>query len=67
MPERRAVHRARRARREGKRPTTQAREFLREEIHHVPRRQAWRALDEASYQGKSNVLFRGCAPRRNHR
>ncbi|MGH7481776.1 MAG: hypothetical protein ACRELV_06435, partial [Longimicrobiales bacterium] len=35
MPEQRTVDRARRARREGKRPTTQAGEFIREEIHHI--------------------------------
>jgi hypothetical protein len=35
MPERTTLERARRARREGKRPTTQAGEFIREEIHHV--------------------------------
>jgi Family of unknown function (DUF6496) len=35
MPERETIERARRARREGKRPTTQAGEFIREEIHHV--------------------------------
>ena len=35
MPERETVDRARRARREGKRPTTQAGEFIREEIHHI--------------------------------
>jgi hypothetical protein len=35
MPTKRVMHRARRARREGKSPTTQAGEFVREEIHHV--------------------------------
>jgi hypothetical protein len=35
MPERRTVQRARRARREGQAPTTQAGEFVREEIEHV--------------------------------
>jgi hypothetical protein len=35
MPEKRTLERARRARREGKSPTTQAGEFVREEIHHV--------------------------------
>jgi hypothetical protein len=35
MPEKRTVERARQARRKGKRPTTQAGEFVREEIHHV--------------------------------
>ena len=35
MPEKTTLERARRARRQGKRPTTQAGEFIREEIHHV--------------------------------
>ena len=35
MPEKRTRERARRARREGKSPSTQAGEFVREEIHHI--------------------------------
>jgi hypothetical protein len=35
MPEKKTLQRARRAKREGKRPTTQAGEFVREEMHHV--------------------------------
>ena len=35
MPEKRTIERAKRARREGKAPTTQAGEFVREEIEHV--------------------------------
>jgi Family of unknown function (DUF6496) len=35
MPEQRTLQRARRAKREGKRPTSQAGEFVREEIHHI--------------------------------
>ena len=35
MPEKRTVQRARKAKREGKSPSTQAGEFVREEIHHV--------------------------------
>jgi hypothetical protein len=35
MPEKKTLDRARRAKREGKSPTTQAGEFVREEIHHV--------------------------------
>src|SRR5262245_59010933 len=35
MPEERTKKRARRARAEGKAPTTQAGEFIREEIHHI--------------------------------
>ena len=35
MPEKRTIERARRAKREGKAPTTQAGEFVREEIEHI--------------------------------
>jgi hypothetical protein len=35
MPEKETIERARRDRREGKAPTTQAGEFVREEIHHI--------------------------------
>ncbi|MGH7264810.1 MAG: DUF6496 domain-containing protein, partial [Candidatus Rokuibacteriota bacterium] len=35
MPERQTVERARKAKRRGRRPTTQAGEFIREEIHHI--------------------------------
>jgi hypothetical protein len=35
MPEKRTLQRARKAARQGKRPTTQAGEFVREEMHHV--------------------------------
>lgn len=35
MPERRTIERAKKAKREGKAPTTQAGEFVREEIEHV--------------------------------
>lgn len=35
MPEKRTLQRARRDKREGKAPSTQAGEFVREEIHHV--------------------------------
>jgi hypothetical protein len=35
MPEKETMKRARRAKRQGKAPTTQAGEFVREEIHHV--------------------------------
>lgn len=37
MPEKATLERARRARREGKAPTTQAGEFVREEMHHIRR------------------------------
>jgi hypothetical protein len=35
MPEKKTMERARKARREGKRPSTQAGEFVREEIEHI--------------------------------
>lgn len=35
MPEKRTIARARKDKREGKAPTTQAGEFIREEIHHI--------------------------------
>jgi hypothetical protein len=35
MPEKKTIKRARKAARKGKAPTTQAGEFVREEIHHV--------------------------------
>jgi hypothetical protein len=35
MPEKQTIKRARRAKREGKAPSTQAGEFVREEIHHI--------------------------------
>ncbi|HWP31911.1 MAG TPA: DUF6496 domain-containing protein [Fimbriimonadales bacterium] len=35
MPEKRTIRRAQKAKRRGKSPTTQAGEFVREEIHHV--------------------------------
>ena len=35
MPEKKTIERARRDRREGKAPTTQAGEFIREEMHHI--------------------------------
>src|ERR1051325_7017807 len=35
MPEKQTMKRARRAKREGKAPSTQAGEFVREEIHHI--------------------------------
>jgi hypothetical protein len=38
MPEKQTVQRARKAKREGKAPSTQAGEFVREEIEHVRRR-----------------------------
>ena len=49
MPEKETLERARRARREGKRPTTQAGEFIREE------------LDDAEYVGDGAFLLKSGA------
>lgn len=38
MPEKRTKERARKAKREGKAPTTQAGEFVREEMHHMKKK-----------------------------
>jgi hypothetical protein len=35
MPEKKTIHRAKKAKRQGKSPTTQAGEFVREEMHHI--------------------------------
>src|SRR5207253_336594 len=35
MPEKKTIERARKAKRQGKAPTSQAGEFIREEIHHI--------------------------------
>ena len=35
MPEKKTIERAKRDKRQGKAPTTQAGEFVREEIHHI--------------------------------
>ncbi len=37
MPEKQTIERARKAKRQGKAPSTQAGEFVREEVHHVRR------------------------------
>jgi len=37
MPEKKTIRRARKAKRQGKSPSSQAGEFVREEIHHVRR------------------------------
>jgi Family of unknown function (DUF6496) len=38
MPEKKTTQRARKAKREGKAPTTQAGEFVREEMHHMKKK-----------------------------
>lgn len=43
MPEKQTIQRARQAKRSGKRPTTQASEFVREEMHHLGLSKARRA------------------------
>lgn len=44
MPEKQTVENARRAKREGKAPSTQAGEFVREEVHSHQGRQLWRSI-----------------------
>ncbi len=61
MPDEETVERAREDAAEGKAPSTQAGEFVREEMHHVRRRQARRALDQA---GDRHRTFQG-PPRRS--
>jgi len=53
VPEKKTIERATRDKREGKAPTTQAGEFVREEIHHVRRGQAWCSLDQAGDRDRS--------------
>ncbi len=47
MPEKATLERARQDKRAGKAPSTQAGEFVREEMDHIRRGQARRAIDEA--------------------
>jgi hypothetical protein len=60
MPEKRTVERARRARRAGKAPTTQAGEFIREEIHDIRRgRHGARSPEQAIAIGLSKARRAG--------
>jgi hypothetical protein len=47
MPEKRTIERARRDKRQGKSSSTQAGEFVREEIHHIREGKHGAAVDEA--------------------
>jgi hypothetical protein len=62
MPEKRTIERARRDAREGKAPTTQAGEFVREEIEHVRRGQhGARSAKQAIAIGLSKARRAGVA------
>jgi hypothetical protein len=52
MPEQETIERAREDKAEGKAPSTQAGEFVREEIAPHPRRQARRPLDQAGHRDR---------------
>ena len=60
MPEKKTIEKARKDKREGKAPSTQAGEFVHEEIEHVTEGQARSAVDQA---GDRDRPFQG-APRR---
>src|SRR6058998_3424037 len=75
MPEKRTIERAGKAKRKGKRPTTQAGEFVREEMEHIRHgkhgaRSTKQAiaigLSKARRAGKAdrNSLFRSAFPKR---
>ena len=59
MPEKQTIKRAQRAQHEGKSPSTQAGEFVREEIHHIREGKHGRARPSK----RSNWFVQG-APRR---
>jgi hypothetical protein len=71
MPEKRTVQRARKAKRAGKSPSTQAGEFVREEIHHVREgKHGARSTEQAIAIGLSKARRAGVAlpaPRRGSR
>src|SRR5437016_1454952 len=56
MPEKETIERARADKREGKSPTTQAGEFVREEIHHV--REGKSAASHASLSKQAHAAAR---------
>jgi len=60
MPEREIMERAQRAKRQGKSPTTQAGEFVREEIHHIREgKHGARSTKQAVAIGLSNARLTG--------
>src|SRR6187397_983680 len=62
MPERKTLERARKAKREGKAPTTQAGEFVREEIDHIRRgKHGARSAKQAIAIGLSKARRAGVA------
>jgi hypothetical protein len=69
MPERKTIERARRAKKQGKSPSTQAGEFVREEIRHVRRgKHGARSPEQAIAIGLSKARRAGVrVPRQNRR
>jgi len=62
MPEKQTIEKARRARREGKAPSTQASEFVREEMHHIRRgKHGARSTKQAIAIGLSKARRSGVA------
>ena len=62
MPEKEIMERARRDKRQGKSPTTQAGEFVREEMHHIREgKHGARSTKQAIAIGLSQAR-RNCAP-----
>jgi len=58
MPERETMQRAREDAREGKSPSTQAGEFVREEMDHIREGKTWSAINQA---GNCHWAFEGAA------
>jgi hypothetical protein len=66
MPEKRTRERAEEAKREGKSPSTQAGEFVREEIHHVREgKHGAKSTKQAIAIGLSKARRASCARRRS--
>jgi hypothetical protein len=65
MPEKKTLERARAAKREGKRPSTQAGQFVREEIHHVREgKHGARSPKQAIAAGRSAAARKAAATRK---
>jgi len=65
MPEKATLERARKAKREGKSPTTQAGEFVREEMHHIREgKHGARSTKQAIAIGLSKARRAGVAARK---
>jgi len=66
MPEKQTIDRAQKAKREGKSPSTQAGEFVREEIHHIRERKHG-ARASGSLPPRKGKVFRIDAAQRRAR